>query len=117
MTTVALAGHGARLTNMTPTAPRCCAIQWKANTEMLHPEMQAGISSERSMHKFNARNLLIFVIGLIVAVVLIGLGTAYFVQFKQRVLSGHSNNALTQLTQTGCCDAASRLILRNVKVC
>jgi hypothetical protein len=47
------------------------------------------------MHKFSTRNMLIFVIGLVLAVVLIGLGTAYVVQFKHRVLSGVPNSALT----------------------
>ncbi len=61
------------------------------------------------MHKFNARNLLIFVIGLLVAVVLIGLGTAYVVQFKHRVLSGHSTDAFTGWTQTGCCMVTQRV--------
>ena len=53
------------------------------------------------MHKFNTRNMLIFVIGLALAVVLIGLGIAQVVQFKQRVLSGAPNSALTGRVQTG----------------
>jgi hypothetical protein len=52
------------------------------------------------MYKFSTRNLLIFVIGLVLAVVLIGLGTAYFVQFKLRILSDNSNDAHTGWAQT-----------------
>jgi hypothetical protein len=53
------------------------------------------------MHKLNARNMLIFVVGLVVAVVLIGLGTAYVVQLKHRVLSGNSNSAFTARARPG----------------
>ncbi len=60
------------------------------------------------MHKFNARNMLIFVIGLVVAVVLIGLGTAYVVQLKQRVLWGDFNNAFIGQSPAGCCTATRR---------
>jgi hypothetical protein len=52
------------------------------------------------MYKFSTRNMLIFVVGLVLAVVLIGLGTAYLVQFKLRILSGNSNDALTGWAQT-----------------
>jgi len=47
------------------------------------------------MHKFSTRNMLIFVIGLVLAIVLIGLGTAYVIQLKQRIVPRNSNNALT----------------------
>jgi hypothetical protein len=52
-------------------------------------------SSERPMHKLNTRNMLIFVLGLVLAVVLIGLGVAHVVQLKHRILPGSTNNALT----------------------
>jgi Tfp pilus assembly protein PilX len=52
------------------------------------------------MHKFSTRNMLILVIGLVLAVVLIGLGVAHVVQLKQRVLWGNSNDALTGRAQT-----------------
>jgi hypothetical protein len=61
------------------------------------------------MHKFNARNMLIFVIGLVLAVVLIGLGTAYVVQLKQRVLWGDSNNAFTGRSPAVCCMVTQRV--------
>ena len=48
------------------------------------------------MHKFSTLNMLIFVIGLVLAVVLIGLGIAHVVQLKQRVLADNSNSALTE---------------------
>ena len=38
------------------------------------------------MRKFSTRNMLIFVIGLVLAIVLIGLGTVYVIQLKQRIL-------------------------------
>jgi hypothetical protein len=60
----------------------------------------AVLAAERPMHKFSTRNLLIFVIGLVLAVVLIGLGVAHVVQLKHRILSGNSNNALTGRAQT-----------------
>jgi hypothetical protein len=47
------------------------------------------------MRKFSTRNMLIFVIGLVLAIVLIGLGTAYVIQLKQRILPRNSNNAHT----------------------
>ncbi len=68
------------------------------------------------MHKFSTRNMLIFVIGLVLAVVLIGLGTAYVVQFKHRILSGKPNNALTGWAQSGCCTVAPSLDSACVKV-
>jgi hypothetical protein len=67
----------------------------------------AVLAAERPMHKFSARNMLIFVIGLVLAVVLIGLGVAHVVQLKQRVLSGNSNNALTGRAQTGAWDTVT----------
>ena len=36
------------------------------------------------MHKFSSRTLLIFVIGLLLAVILLGLGTAYMSKLKQQ---------------------------------
>ena len=44
------------------------------------------------MHKFSSRTLLIFVIGLLLAVILLGLGTAYVSNLKQqrRQLSDNS---------------------------
>jgi hypothetical protein len=47
------------------------------------------------MHKFSTRNMLIFVIGLVLAVIVIGLGVAHVVQLKQRILPGSPNNTLT----------------------
>jgi hypothetical protein len=55
----------------------------------------AVLAAERPMQKFSTRNMLILVIGLVLAVVLIGLGIAQVVQFKHRILPGTSNNALT----------------------
>jgi hypothetical protein len=46
------------------------------------------------MHKFSNRNMLIFVIGLMLGVVLIGLGTAYLVPLKKRMLPGWSSHAI-----------------------
>jgi Tfp pilus assembly protein PilX len=59
------------------------------------------------MHKFSARNMLIFVIGLVLAVVLIGLGVAHVIQLKHRVLSGNSNNALSGRAQTSAWDTVT----------
>jgi hypothetical protein len=44
------------------------------------------------MHKFSSRTMLIFVIGLLLAVILLGLGTAYVSKLKQqrRQLSDNS---------------------------
>ena len=44
------------------------------------------------MHKFSSRTMLIFVIGLLLAVILLGLGTAYMSKLKQqrRQLSDNS---------------------------
>jgi hypothetical protein len=44
------------------------------------------------MHKFSSRTMLIFVIGLLLAVILLGLGTAYVGKLKQqrRQLSDNS---------------------------
>lgn len=36
------------------------------------------------MHKFSSRTMLIFVIGLLLAVILLGLGTAYMSKLKQQ---------------------------------
>jgi hypothetical protein len=55
----------------------------------------AVLAAERPMQKFSTRNMLILVIGLVLAVILIGLGIAHVVQLKQRILPGNSNNALT----------------------
>jgi sensor histidine kinase regulating citrate/malate metabolism len=48
------------------------------------------------MHKFSSRTMLIFVIGLLLAVILLGLGTAYVSKLKQqrRQLSDNSLLAL-----------------------
>jgi hypothetical protein len=46
------------------------------------------------MHKFSNRNMLIFVIGLMLGVVLIRLGTAYLVPLKKRMLPGWSSHAI-----------------------
>jgi hypothetical protein len=46
------------------------------------------------MHKFSNRNMLIFVIGLMLGVVLIGLGIAYVVPLKKRILPGWSSHAI-----------------------
>ena len=46
------------------------------------------------MHRFSKRNMLMVVIGLMLAVVLIGLGAAYVVQLKKHILPGWSSDAI-----------------------
>jgi hypothetical protein len=51
-----------------------------------------GVRLADLMHKFSSRTLLIFVIGLLLAVILLGLATAYMSKLKQqrRLLSDSS---------------------------
>ncbi len=46
------------------------------------------------MHKFSNRNMLMVVMGLMLAVVLIGLGAAYIVPLKKRIYPNWSSHVL-----------------------
>ena len=48
------------------------------------------------MHKFSKRKMLIFVACLLLGTALIGLGMAYVIQLKQRILPGNQNAVTRQ---------------------
>jgi hypothetical protein len=48
------------------------------------------------MQKFSKRQVLIFVLWLLVGTALIGLGTAYVIQLKQWILPQHQTKAVTE---------------------
>jgi hypothetical protein len=50
------------------------------------------------MRKFNKRDLLIFIVCLLVGAALIGLGMAYVIQLKQRTLPGSQANTAVPVT-------------------
>jgi hypothetical protein len=73
--------------------PETIAVSWRRVVFLLS-DLQNASSSECLMHKFSNRSMLIFVIGLMLGVVLIGLGFAYVVPLKKRIFPGWSSHAV-----------------------